>query len=213
LLPEIPLMPLTVSEIAQVLAETSERQAALVERIRHWTREGLLEPRGEKNPGTGRHREYENAVLVEVAVLDALADLGMQVGQQHTVLKLVRPLLGYGHKIQEWHAKRTFGIAVYLGISNLGGDEPSVQEFHAQVEGFPGISNLGEENPMLEQFFQGSHILKFYDPLGDAAVLLNMSRIIKKIIRAIEKIEKNETGKELNAGPAIRKRSWRLWVF
>jgi DNA-binding transcriptional MerR regulator len=192
-------MPLTVSEVAQILAETSKGQAALVERIRHWTREGLLEPRGEKNPGTGRHREYENAVVVEVAVLDALADLGMQVGQQHTVLKHVRRLLGDGHKIQEWLEKSTYGGAVYLRIAGLGGENPWVQEIHAKIDHVDGAVEM--------------HSLKLYAPHSDATVLLNMSRIIRKIIGTIEKIEKIDTEKELNAGPASQKRTWRFWVF
>jgi DNA-binding transcriptional MerR regulator len=106
-------MPLTVSEIALRLA-TPERQTGLRERIRHWTREGLLKPIGEKNPGTGRHRRYDESVLVNVAVLDALAGLGMQVRSLHAVLRQVSEL------VEEWSTKsketRDFGID-YLAIS------------------------------------------------------------------------------------------------
>jgi len=45
-------MLLTVTQIAQRLAKP-EQQAALRERIRHWTREGLIKPIGEKKPWNG----------------------------------------------------------------------------------------------------------------------------------------------------------------
>ena len=78
-------MPLTVGQLALLAAKPGKR-GALIERIRHWTREGLIRPLGEKNPGTGRHRRYEEYTLAEVAILNALADLGVQVAGQHAML-------------------------------------------------------------------------------------------------------------------------------
>ena len=116
-------MPLTVSEIAHRLAKP-ERQAALRERIRHWTRKGLVKPIGEKNPGTGRHRQYDESVLVDVAILNALARLGIQVRGLHAVLREANEL------IETWAKERKetkdFGI-IYLVISyDPVLDEPSV---------------------------------------------------------------------------------------
>jgi DNA-binding transcriptional MerR regulator len=106
-------MPLTVSEIAHRLA-IPERQAALRERIRHWTREGLVKPIGEKNPGTGRHRQYDESVLVDVAILDALARLGIQVRGLHAVLRQANELIETWAK--ESKETRDFGM-IYLVIS------------------------------------------------------------------------------------------------
>lgn len=49
-------MALTVGDIAnRVLGPGAEKtaHAAFVERLRHWTREGLLAPIGEKSPAKG----------------------------------------------------------------------------------------------------------------------------------------------------------------
>jgi DNA-binding transcriptional MerR regulator len=111
-------MPLTVSEIAHRLAKPEERNT-LRERIRHWTREGLVKPIGERNPGTGRHRLYEESVLVDVAILNALAGLGVQVRDLHAVL-------GRAQEKVQWLAKEPQDAIIYLVISYYGGNEPSV---------------------------------------------------------------------------------------
>lgn len=82
-------MPLTVSEIAERIAKPGASKAAIVERLRHWTREGLLVPLGDKNPGTGRSRVYDEGTLLDAAVLDILADMGLRVGFLRAVLALV----------------------------------------------------------------------------------------------------------------------------
>jgi DNA-binding transcriptional MerR regulator len=106
-------MPFTVSEIARRLA-SPERQTTLRERIRHWTREGLVHPIGEKNPGTGRHRFYKESVLVDVAILNALAGLGVQVRNLNAVLdranELIKEEANQPKEIRE-------GAHIYLVIS------------------------------------------------------------------------------------------------
>jgi len=156
-------MPLTVSEIAQRLIDAPEHQAVLVERIRHWTREGLIKPIGEKNPGTGRHRKYEHTVLVDVAVLNALAGLGIQVGMQLRLVQLVRGLIEEGI-IERWLNEN--GGVVYLEISNPGVDSGAIRNLHARVERRKG---------------ELLHFLKFEPSFGDATILINLSRIVQKI--------------------------------
>ncbi len=82
-------MALTVSEIAERIAKPDANKAAIIERLRHWTREGLLIPLGEKNPGTGRARTYADESLIDAAVLNILADMGLRVGFLRNVLALV----------------------------------------------------------------------------------------------------------------------------
>jgi hypothetical protein len=66
----------TVSEIAGRIWRTGDNmtEAQLVERIRAWTKEGLLMPVGEKNPGTGRHRRYPYSAVPEAMLLKVLSD-------------------------------------------------------------------------------------------------------------------------------------------
>jgi DNA-binding transcriptional MerR regulator len=105
-------MPLTVSEIADRLAKPGAK-AALIERIRHWTRERLLTPVGKRNPGTGRHRIYDESVLEDVIILNAMADMGLTVGLQRTALMLAR------HAKAEWRDKAKRGVNLFLEIDTV----------------------------------------------------------------------------------------------
>jgi DNA-binding transcriptional MerR regulator len=58
----------------------------LFERIRHWTREGLLTPAGEKNPGTGRTRLYDEAACRKATVLNSLTECGFTVRHLRAVI-------------------------------------------------------------------------------------------------------------------------------
>jgi hypothetical protein len=64
----------TVSEIAERIRRPHEDMRAAGDRIRNWTREGLLIPEGEKNPGTGKVRRYPAAALMEAAFLQVITD-------------------------------------------------------------------------------------------------------------------------------------------
>jgi DNA-binding transcriptional MerR regulator len=58
----------------------------LFERIRHWTREGLLSPAGEKNPGTGRARLYDDDAVRKARVLNSLTECGFTVRHLRAVI-------------------------------------------------------------------------------------------------------------------------------
>ncbi len=118
-------MPLTVSEIAERIAKPGANKAALIERIRHWTRERLISPRGRRNPGTGRHRVYDESILEDVLILNAMADLGLTVGLQRTALVLAR------HAKGEWRDKASRGLHLFLEIDTM----PNGQQFPHLHEG------------------------------------------------------------------------------
>ena len=67
---------ITVRDIAHRIWRLSDSmsEAQLVQRVRGWTREGLLLPVGEKNPGTGRHRRYPYTAVPEAMLLKVLSD-------------------------------------------------------------------------------------------------------------------------------------------
>jgi hypothetical protein len=56
-------MPLTVGQIAEQLGALAPDAAETRERIRHWTREGLLSPIASHHSGTGKHRKYREQCL------------------------------------------------------------------------------------------------------------------------------------------------------
>ena len=106
-------MPKTVSEIVQQVkpgASETERNV-LVERIGHWTRSGLLAPLGRQNPGTGRHRRYADAAVVDVMVLDVMANAGLQIEIMRFTIFLVRESLRTG----EWREKPFLEIDRFPG--------------------------------------------------------------------------------------------------
>jgi hypothetical protein len=70
---------LTVGRIVEQLSSVAPDTAAMSERIRHWTREGLLFPIHQSHSGTGRHRGYSPDASYEAAILNALATAGLQV--------------------------------------------------------------------------------------------------------------------------------------
>jgi DNA-binding transcriptional MerR regulator len=70
---------------ARLNAEAAAVQP-LFERIRHWTREGLLTPAGERNPGTGRARFYDEAAFRKAKVLNSLTELGFTVRHLRAVI-------------------------------------------------------------------------------------------------------------------------------
>jgi hypothetical protein len=68
------MQTLTVSEIAEKIRRPHEDMRAAGDRIRNWTREGLLDPVGDKHPGTGKVRKYPQSALMEAAFLQVITD-------------------------------------------------------------------------------------------------------------------------------------------
>src|SRR6476620_738071 len=60
---------LTVSDLAEALAPIAPDVAGTIQRIRHWTREGALQPIEFAHSGPGKHRRYNPAAIYSVAVL------------------------------------------------------------------------------------------------------------------------------------------------
>ena len=64
---------ITVGEIARRIKEPGEDESTVIDRLRSWTKEGLLTLASERNPGTGRKREYQERAIVEAAILSKLS--------------------------------------------------------------------------------------------------------------------------------------------
>jgi DNA-binding transcriptional MerR regulator len=124
-------MPMTVSEMADRVAKRGASKAAFAERVHHWTRERLLSPVGKRNPGTGRHRVYDDSALEDVLFLDELANLGLPVGIQRTALLLAR------HGKAGWREKAERGVNLFLEIDML----PDGQRFPHLHEGTAFMAN------------------------------------------------------------------------
>src|SRR5690242_7175268 len=64
----------TVSDLARLVKRPDEKLEVAVNRLRNWTREGLIKTLGDKNPGTGRERRYRRSALADAVTLQALTD-------------------------------------------------------------------------------------------------------------------------------------------
>jgi hypothetical protein len=65
---------LTVSEIAERVQKPGEELRTAVDRVRNWTKEGLLKPVGDIHPGTGRKKQYSEKAAIRALILQAISD-------------------------------------------------------------------------------------------------------------------------------------------
>src|ERR1022692_3080470 len=73
--PSVPL--LTVRDIAKRIRRDDEDLEVVVNRLRNWTKEGLLQFSGDKHPGTGKARLYPEYAVIDALVLSALTAIGI----------------------------------------------------------------------------------------------------------------------------------------
>jgi hypothetical protein len=64
-------------EIADRIRRPHETTKTVIDRIRSWADYGLLQPAGEKHPGTGKKRRYGPETIIDAIVLTALTDCGL----------------------------------------------------------------------------------------------------------------------------------------
>ena len=65
---------LTARDIAEKIKMPGEDLRVAADRLKNWTREGLLKTVGEKNPGQGRSRQYPRSALLDALLLQTLID-------------------------------------------------------------------------------------------------------------------------------------------
>jgi DNA-binding transcriptional MerR regulator len=75
----MPTLTVTVGQITEQLATIAPNKVTTRERLRHWTREGLLSPVADHHSGTGTHRQYSPSSAYDAAVLHAIACAGLNV--------------------------------------------------------------------------------------------------------------------------------------
>ena len=125
---------LTVRDIAERIRRSDEEIDAVVDRLRNWTKERLLEPAGERNPGTGRKRTYSETAVIDAAILTALTEWGIpavkaaQYGVGQTALAFGRMAV----------AKAQKETPVFLVIARaLGKSRVTAEQIYVQSGGKP----------------------------------------------------------------------------
>lgn len=100
---------ITVKDIATRVARTGGDVARVAERIRHWTREGILVPLGERNGGTGNWRTYDSDAIYWAAVLNEMARYGL------TVAITKAAILGLKDRMETSNDERALWIGAQSG--------------------------------------------------------------------------------------------------
>ena len=155
--PEVGAPTLTVGQIVEQLGAVAPNSAAAMsERIRHWTREGLLVPVDQHHAGTGRRRRYSSDTGYEAAVLNAFASSGLhlvsrpyiQAALSHAraVLQNWRQAISAGHKLP------LFFLVISHEMTEVG-SEPAVSIHEGVVKHAPTAEIMIVVN--LSQLFWG----------------------------------------------------------
>jgi DNA-binding transcriptional MerR regulator len=113
---------LTVGGIAEQLRTLAPDTEASIERIRHWTREGLITPVKKPNAGTGKHREYDALSVLDAAILTAIADAGLHIAAHKYLLDGLAQVRG---AFQKWKVAEG-GDDLFLEISHTKAGSPLI---------------------------------------------------------------------------------------
>jgi DNA-binding transcriptional MerR regulator len=113
----------TVSDLADFLAPIAPDQPNTVQRIRHWTREGILLPiESSAHAGPGVHRLYGDAAIYCAAFLHVYTVAGLPISHSR-FLKKIMPMVDTA--AAQWHGarqkKQTAKLeSLVLGVSAAG---------------------------------------------------------------------------------------------
>jgi DNA-binding transcriptional MerR regulator len=113
---------LTVGQITEQLAAIAPNKEATRERLRHWTREGLLSPVADHHSGTGTHRRYDPSSVYDAAILNAIAGAGLNIASRpylQTALSKAREAR------QKWERVEIKG-PLFLQIIHKGADATEI---------------------------------------------------------------------------------------
>jgi DNA-binding transcriptional MerR regulator len=162
-------MALTVAQLAEVIARPGANRAAVVERLRAWSDAGILEP-ADRNPGTGRRREYADDVAYDAGLLNMLADLGLPIGRQRYFMSVL--LLAQQAK-DLWAEKRSGGLC--LEIADFG--EPNHQG--------------GQHAVFLHDGAKRGHLGNLIHPRAEGSLIVNVSRLFARIDKNMKELAKS----------------------
>jgi hypothetical protein len=151
---------ITAGDIVKKLIPLTRRATAstLMERVRAWTKEKFLVPIEGWGQGPGKHARYAPDVVYLAAVLNTLAEQGLQIWQQRKVIQDCAML----NPLQNWKRFRAKGqsIKLLLMISRLDGEHISIaiqldRRLDAPAElpddDFSAVINLGRIWARLEE--------------------------------------------------------------
>jgi DNA-binding transcriptional MerR regulator len=167
----------TVAAMAELIRNDDVDPAAAIERLRTWTTEGLLTPLGDRNPGSGKHRTYDESSAYDAAILNNLADAGFPIGKQRYFL-IVLLCAERAKKLWQQKSSKT----LYLEIARF--IEPDVDGGHHAVFLHESKRNL-------------------FHPRSDGSYILNVTRLFARVEKRMK--QQGLLGAPESEKPARRK--------
>jgi hypothetical protein len=172
-------MALTVAQLADVIRRPDADRAGVVERLRAWTDAGLLEPAGDRNPGTGKPRTYPDQVMYDAAILNSLADAGFPIGKARYFMGV----MGVAQQAKDaWTMKRRADL--YLEIAAF--HEPNHQG--------------GRHAVFFHEGKKHGHLGKFIHPRAEGSYFLAVGKLFLRIEECMKKLAKAAQLTEVKQG-------------
>jgi hypothetical protein len=175
-----PIHPLiTVREIAKRVRRDDEDLIVVLNRLRNWTKEGLLPPIGDKHPGAGKARYYPQYAAVDAAVIGALAAAGIPavragsaIGAYSMVLQQAR-----GAYYREFQAREVRSETIFLIING--------------ADGGPIYDSTNPNRAYVTTAAQDRMNARFNTTEGDVHLVVNLSNLFRRIEKKTESIGEN----------------------
>ncbi len=171
-------MALTVAQLADVIGRPGTDRAAVVERLRFWTDAGLLKPAGERNPGTGRPRQYDDAMAFDAAILNSLADVGFSIGKARYFMVVM--LLSQRAK-DAWERKRHADL--YLEVADFGTPNPQG----------------GTHAVFLHEGKKRDHLGSLIHPRSEGSYILAVSKLFARVDERLKAFAEERSSEEVKA--------------
>jgi hypothetical protein len=162
--PRLGAPTLTVCQIVEQLRPVAPDATAMKERLRHWTREGLLLPVNQHHAGTGRHRRYGSDASYEAAILNALATCGLQLVSRPYIQDALSQARA---ALQKWHQARSAGrklpvffLVILHDMTRIGG-EPTASIHEGIVK---------------------------YDPTAEITIVISLSQLFLRVQEDVSRV-------------------------
>jgi DNA-binding transcriptional MerR regulator len=124
---------LTVRDIAERIRRSDEEIDRVVDRLRNWTKEGLLRPQGEQNPGTGRARTYSEEAVTDALILTALTDWGIPAVRAAQYGSVEQTALTFGRMaVAEAQKKKSKTVRLVIARA-VGKSRVNAQQVYVQL--------------------------------------------------------------------------------
>jgi hypothetical protein len=183
---------LKVRDVARQIVRNGEDLEVVVNRLRNWTKEGLLEFVGDKHPGTGKTRHYGPAAIVDAAVLTAFADLGVAAVSSKQFNGLEGTFLEYGRlgaaKVLDPVNQDVLHFLV-LAIAPVGSGFPPTIILERGEDWSEGADHHGIEGKTIRD---RGHVLTPRSAPG--SIVLNLTEIFRPLRHVVTAVLDEKTG-------------------